>query len=392
MSESTNNTIIPILTTTTTTSTSTSTLTSTLTSTNTTNYWDQFYEKNHSFVSKPSTFAQFVKDYIDTSNDVLTDKKLIDMGCGNGRDMMYFKSCGAVVTGLDMSHEICSKLSQDGLDVRLGSMTTYDYSGYDVYYSRFGLHALDTYDEIKQFIKNLADRMSEDSILFIETRSIKGTEFENKDYHEHNFVSGIGGMHKRILMSMAHLIDLCNDNDLFAEYRIESNGLSVFKGEDPWLIRLVLRRVNVKNYLKKIMTSNFKARQERLRSLFNNIVTILEENSINYVVFFGNLIGLLRHNDLFIPWDDDIDILISKEDADRLKTIFYDQGYKTIWGGIEVFQVVSHDVWIDVFHDHPINKLVDVTDYRLLNGYRIPNDYAAAFNEFYNYISMDDVL
>ena len=43
--------------------------------------------------------------------------------------------------------------------------------------------------------------------------------------------------------------------------------------------------------------------------LLKNVAKILSEDGVDYCLMFGTLLGKLRHDD-FIPWDDDIDIVI----------------------------------------------------------------------------------
>ncbi len=55
---------------------------------------------------------------------------------------------------------------------------------------------------------------------------------------------------------------------------------------------------------------------------------ILNKHDINYCVMFGVLLGMLRHQD-FIPWDDDIDIVIFEFDKflDLCQQDLEDRGY-----------------------------------------------------------------
>jgi hypothetical protein len=51
--------------------------------------------------------------------------------------------------------------------------------------------------------------------------------------------------------------------------------------------------------------------------LLSTVVTILEEYHITYSVISGTLLGLIRHDD-FIPWDDDIDLIVDTSIIEKL--------------------------------------------------------------------------
>lgn len=48
-----------------------------------------------------------------------------------------------------------------------------------------------------------------------------------------------------------------------------------------------------------------------------------KEHNIRYFLGYGTLLGAIRYKK-FIPWDDDIDVLVPREDYDRLLTLFED--------------------------------------------------------------------
>lgn len=50
---------------------------------------------------------------------------------------------------------------------------------------------------------------------------------------------------------------------------------------------------------------------------------LCKENNIRYFLAYGTLLGAIRYKK-FIPWDDDVDVLVPREDYDRLLHLFQD--------------------------------------------------------------------
>lgn len=61
--------------------------------------------------------------------------------------------------------------------------------------------------------------------------------------------------------------------------------------------------------------------QERLLKMFKWLHNYCVENGIKYYAVGGTMLGAARHKG-FIPWDDDIDIVVPREDYVRLLEIF----------------------------------------------------------------------
>ena len=75
---------------------------------------------------------------------------------------------------------------------------------------------------------------------------------------------------------------------------------------------------------------NIELRKIQLEIL-DSIDSFCRENGINYYLFAGTLLGAVRHKG-YIPWDDDIDVCMKREDYNVVFDSFNSQGtyYKAI--------------------------------------------------------------
>lgn len=55
---------------------------------------------------------------------------------------------------------------------------------------------------------------------------------------------------------------------------------------------------------------NIKQYQDELLNIYQFTLTVFKKYDIKCIAHSGTLLGILRHNNDFIPWDDDIDILV----------------------------------------------------------------------------------
>lgn len=71
---------------------------------------------------------------------------------------------------------------------------------------------------------------------------------------------------------------------------------------------------------------SFEESKEIMIKTLKSIDNCCRENNIKYSVCWGTMIGAIRHHG-FIPWDDDIDIMMPREDYNRFLNIYNDPEY-----------------------------------------------------------------
>lgn len=107
---------------------------------------------------------------------------------------------------------------------------------------------------------------------------------------------------------------------------------------------------------------------------------IFKEHGLRYILAGGSMLGAVRHNG-FIPWDDDIDILVPRDDYDKLREIMCkeeamtecytfkfpgDKNYpypfikmidtRTIVKDEKISDKFSLSIWVDIF---PLDHMPD---------------------------------
>ena len=101
--------------------------------------------------------------------------------------------------------------------------------------------------------------------------------------------------------------------------------------------------------------------QELEFGILQFIKKVCDENQIRYYLAYGTLIGAVRHKG-FIPWDDDIDIMMPRKDYKKLLAILNEQQHP-------YYKLISADT--DKRFQVPLPKIVDtrtllVQDYDII--------------------------
>ena len=83
----------------------------------------------------------------------------------------------------------------------------------------------------------------------------------------------------------------------------------------------LLNAANISQKLLPVSGENALKLKRILKDMLFDFQRRCEENDITPFLVYGSALGAYRHKG-FIPWDDDVDIAITREEWNRLKSIF----------------------------------------------------------------------
>lgn len=116
-----------------------------------------------------------------------------------------------------------------------------------------------------------------------------------------------------------------------------------------------------------------------LLEILQTVDVFCTENDVKYSLAYGTLLGAVRHNG-FIPWDDDIDIIMLRDEYDRFVQLFLQsppQNYKCI-----TFENGSYYL--------PYTKIVDTRTHVIAENFVELDDLGICVDVFpFDYISDD---
>ena len=127
--------------------------------------------------------------------------------------------------------------------------------------------------------------------------------------------------------------------------------------------------------------------------ILTEVDRVCRKHNVNYVIFCGTLLGAVRHKG-YIPWDDDADVAMLREDYEKFKSVLYDinpkicfvQDHETDheyrWGYTKVRRTGT--TYIRLGQEHLKNKTGIFIDIFPLDD--VPNSIVGqVFQDFYCY-------
>ena len=213
-------------------------------------YWARFYAYGHTTL--PSAFAATV------AIELAEPRYIVDLGCGNGRDSVFFAELGHRVVGLDFSgkaiddnQERAQQKKADDVEFKQvdigapnaladvltriedGAMQERDARGARiVIYARFFFHAISEEEE-DLVLAALSQCLRSGAMCFFEFRTEKDTK-GNKRF----------GSHYRRFINIDRFVEKAIVGGSFeCSYQVEGQGMAKYFDEDPVVGRVFLRRL-----------------------------------------------------------------------------------------------------------------------------------------------------
>ena len=205
------------------------------------NYWEQYYLKQNAELM-PSLFAHYVADLLkDTHSDI------VELGCGNGRDSVFFAKQGHNVDAIDQCYnEICFLIKQyqdiDNLDFRCDDFTDLvDDEPYDVVYSRFTLHSVNKEQE-KRTLEWAYRNLKKGGLLCIEVRGQKNEIYKVGEPVENDADAFILDNHYRRFLNFNNLCDDLKNLGFSLDFAAEDKDFAPYNGQNETYIRVIARK------------------------------------------------------------------------------------------------------------------------------------------------------
>lgn len=204
-------------------------------------YWEEYYNRKEKIdigFDNPSDFALFVLDNLTESH-----KNIVELGCGNGRDSIFFVENNKKVLAIDQCKNTTTVLNKIFDNMKSISLDftrlplNLDFVP-DVVYSRFTLHSIDEGGEDRTI--DWAGKVLQNGGLFcLEARTVLDPlcgQGENRG--KNTWFTD----HYRRFVVAEEIIEKLEDNNFEVIYKVEQNNLAVYKDDNPVVLRLICRK------------------------------------------------------------------------------------------------------------------------------------------------------
>lgn len=204
-------------------------------------YWENYYNKQNTELV-PSLFAQYVADILGGRQ-----AEIIELGCGNGRDSVFFANKGHLVDAVDQCYsEICFLMKQyqslDNLDFRCDDFTDMtDDLPYDMVYSRFTLHSISK-EQQTNTLQWAFRNLKKGGRLCIEVRGQRNEIYKLGEPVENEENAFIYNNHYRRFLKFEDLCEELKNIGFKLDFAAEDKDFAPFNGQNETYIRVIAEK------------------------------------------------------------------------------------------------------------------------------------------------------
>jgi adenylylsulfate kinase-like enzyme len=200
------------------------------------NYWNDYYNAGGGdCIENPSDFAKFSIDYMKTG------AKLIDIGCGNGRDSFFFDEIGLKVTAVDFCETAIRDIKKKECRIlaicdNFVSAKAIFCIDYDYCYARWSIHAIDAIQQ-HELLTNVYGALRDGGMLFAEMITVNDVKFgRGQSLGRDEFF--FDGQYRRFIRP-EEFSDQLQSLGFKLTYFEESDKFSVIGSDRPVLLRVI---------------------------------------------------------------------------------------------------------------------------------------------------------
>ena len=203
-------------------------------------YWQKFYSENKEPFNN-SLFSEFcLKNYINK------DSVLIELGCGNGRDAIFFSKNNINVTAVDSCSTEIEFLSKKYKSENI-NFYCHDFckmpvksQNFDIIYSRFTLHSINKQAQ-QELFNWVSKSLKIGGIFCIEARGFKNSLYKKgKKISDDEYIYDD---HYRRFLNINELCLEFKNMNFEILYAKEDLGFAPFNGFDDYFIRVIVKRL-----------------------------------------------------------------------------------------------------------------------------------------------------
>jgi tellurite methyltransferase len=201
-------------------------------------YWENYYaQQNAEF--KPSLFARYVREHV-----IDNHQSIIELGCGNGRDAIYFANDNFNVLAIDQILSEIKFLKNRYIQIKnitfeCVDFTTLDHSRqFDIIYSRFTIHSI-TEQQEDQVLAWSFQNLNPHGKFCIEVRGEKNEIFGKGVPVKNQPNAFIYNDHYRRFLNFDIFTHKLKCAGFSIDFAAEDKGFAPFNGENETFIRII---------------------------------------------------------------------------------------------------------------------------------------------------------